>query len=227
MKSHFHSIPLFLLCAAFASAEPPGIDQSLEFVAPPTGSMFIRWHGKPGRTYFIMVSDPADHLRAWRYAPHMEAGNDVEISYEVNGTADKGFFRLLYTDEPVADPYLADFDNDGIPNSYEIETVGSDPFNKNSAGGDSDTNGLPDGWEMYYFGGLGIADPEEALQPDGLTNKDKAELGLNPNTDYSDANATQPAAYTYDLVGRLTGVTAPVGTASFTPDDEGNILNAQ
>ncbi len=63
--------------------------------------------------------------------------------------------------------------------------------------------------------------------PDGLTNKEKSDLGLNPNTDYSDPNATQPSSFTYDLTGRLTGVTAPVGTATYAPDEEGNLLNAQ
>lgn len=181
MKSHLHSIPLFLLCAAFASAEPPGIDQSLELVTPPTGSMFIRWHGQPGRTYFIMVSDPADHLKVWRYAPHMEVGNDMEISYEVDGTADKGFFRLLYTDEPTADPYLADFDSDGIPNWFEVEEIGSDPFNSASVGIDTDQDGMPDWWEIQY--GLDPNDPADAtgyLIPDSVTNLVKYKTGRNP-----------------------------------------------
>lgn len=230
MKSLLHRIPLFLLCIAFVSAEPPGIDQSLEFVTPPTGSMFIRWHGKPGRSYFVQVSDPANHLNTWHFATIIEGGNDEDISYQVDGTAEKGFFRLKYTDQvpgPGETLETADFDGDGIPNWYELEVLGTDPLDKNSAGGDSNNNGLADGWEMYYFGGLGIADPNAVLKPDGLTNKEKNDLGLNPNTDYSAPTASQPASYTYDLVGRLTGVTAPVGAGNYTPDDEGNILNAQ
>ena len=123
MKSHLHGIPLFLICIAFASAEPPGIDQSLEFVTPPAGSMFIRWHGKPGRSYFIQVSDPANHLKTWHFEPIIEGGNDEDISYEVDGTADKGFFRLKYTDQvPGSGETLetADFDGDGISNWDEI-----------------------------------------------------------------------------------------------------------
>ena len=128
MKSHFRRIPLFLLCIAYASAEPPGIDQSMEFVIPPTGAKFIRWQGQSGRTYFIMVSDPADHLKSWRYAPTMEAGDDLEISYEVDGTAEKGFFRLLYTDEPTSNPYLADFDSDDCSAAHSVAlAVGDSP----------------------------------------------------------------------------------------------------
>lgn len=144
---------------------------------------------------------------------------------------EKFFVRLSYVDDTgvttLQQARDADFDNDGIPNYYEVETLYTNPLDKNSAGGDSDNDGLPDGWEMFHFGGLNVADPNAALQPDGLTNKEKAELGLNPNTDYSAANATQPATYNYDPVGRLTGVTAPVAAVGFTPDEEGNITNAQ
>jgi len=230
MKSHLHRIPFFLLCITFVSAEPPGIDQSLEFVTPPTGAKFIRWHGKPGRSYFVQVSDPANHLITWHFEPIIEGGNDEDISYEVDATADKGFFRLKYTDQvpgPGETLDTADFDHDGIPNLYEIQTLGSDPLDATSNGGDSNSNGLSDGWEMFYFGGLGIADPNAVLKPDGLTNKEKSDLGLNPNTDYSAATASQLATYNYDLTGRLTGVTAPVGGGTYTPDDEGNLINGQ
>ena len=181
MKSHFRRIPLFLLCIAYASAEPPGIDQSMEFVIPPTGAKFIRWQGQSGRTYFIMVSDPADHLKSWRYAPTMEAGDDLEISYEVDGTAEKGFFRLLYTDEPTSNPYLADFDSDGISNLFEVEEIGSDPFSSASVGTDTDNDGMPDWWENLY--GLDPDDPADAngyLVADGVTNLIKYKTGRNP-----------------------------------------------
>lgn len=181
MKSRLHRGPLFLLCVAFASAEPPGIDQSLEFVTPPAGAKFIRWYGQQGRTYFPMVSDPANHLKTWHYAPTMEGGNDENISYEVDATADKGFFRLLYTDEPTSDPYLADFDSDEIPNQLEVEVIGSDPFDSASVGTDTDNDGMPDWWEKLY--GLDPNDPADAngyLVADGVTNLVKYKTGRNP-----------------------------------------------
>jgi hypothetical protein len=187
MNSHLHRIPIFVLCVAFASAEPPGIDQSLEFVVPPTGKKFIRWYGQLGRTYFILQSDPADPLRTWSYAPAMEGGNDLEISYEVDGTADKGFFRLIYSDEPTNNPYLADFDSDGIRNSFEVELFGSDPFVKNAVSGDSDGDGLPDSWEasfLAYLTQFGIPvtdiDPLADYDGDGLTNAEEFMFGTNP-----------------------------------------------
>lgn len=187
MKIYPYRISFLILCAPFSSAEPPGIDQSMEFVIPPDGEKFIRWHGKLGRTYFIMVSDPADHLKSWHYAPMMEAGNDLEISHEVDGTAEKGFFRLHYTDIQTSDPYNADFDHDGIRNSFEVEWFGSDPFVKNSVAGDGDNNGLPDAWEASFIAwltefGIPITGPAPSgdYDGDGLTNAEEFMLDTNP-----------------------------------------------
>jgi hypothetical protein len=217
MKSHLHRIPLFVLCIAFASAEPPGIDQSLEFVTPPTGKKFIRWHGKPGRTYFIMVSDPADHLKAWDFAPTIEGGNDLEISYEVDGTADKGFFRLLYTDEPTTDPYLADFDGDGISNSAEVEILHTNPFVANT-GLDSDHDGIPDELEMYWYGNLTTMTATSDADGDGILDIYEAQAGSDPLVDQS-ADSAKRSNYEYDSMGRLTHADG----YAFQSDVEGNL----
>ncbi len=183
------------------------------------------WSGVTGRTYFAQGSvDLVD----WEILPVLEFGTGPKgAGIDTEGTP-KYFYRLKYidadwvtTEQQARD---ADFDGDGIPNWFEVEEIFSDPLDRNSAGGDSNSNGLPDGWELFHFGGLGIANPSAILQPDGLTNKEKAELGLDPDVDYSDANASQTAGYTYDGAGRLTGVTAPVAAASYILDPEGNIL---
>ncbi len=186
------------------------------------------WQGVAGRTYFAQGSVD---LINWEYLPAMEFGAGFKQSVIQSGAAKKYFIRLRFVDAEwvttLQQARDADFDNDGIPNWFEVEQAGSDPLKKNDAGGDLNGNGLPDGWELFHFGGVGIADPNVALQPDGLTNKEKAELGLDPNQDYSDPTAASPSKYNYDLVGRLTGVTAPVGGGIYTPDEEGNLLNAQ
>ena len=222
---------LFGISAPLAiCADPPPLapqpQPSFTEVAP--GAWKLDWNGVVRRTYFIQTSLD---LVTWFYQPVMAFGDGIWTIPGLGSSSPKYFVRLIYADEgwvgTLQEARDADFDNDGIPNYYEVEVVGSDPFDKNSAGGDSNTNGLPDGWEMFHFGGLGIADPNAILQPDGLTNKEKAELGLKPDTDYSSPSATQPAKFDYDLTGRLTGVTAPVGAGTYTPDDEGNLLNAQ
>ena len=202
MKSHLRRIPLILLCLAPASAEPPGIDQSLEFVVPPSGVKFIRWHGKPGRSYFVQFSDPADHLNTWDFAPTVEGGNDEDISYQVDGTADKGFFRLLHTDEPTTDPHLADFDGDGINNGAEVEILHTNPFTAN-AGLDSDHDGIPDELEMHWYGNLTTMTATSDADGDGILDIYEAQTGSNPQVDQA-SDPAQRSNYEYDSMGRLT-----------------------
>ncbi|MCB1122013.1 MAG: hypothetical protein KJT03_10715, partial [Verrucomicrobiae bacterium] len=92
---------------------------------------------------------------------------------------------------------------------------------------DSDGDGLADGWEMLYFGGLDIADPNAVLSPDGLSNREKSELDLNPHLDINATNSQQRAGYEYDNADRLIGVDGPVGAASYTPDPAGNLIKAE
>lgn len=124
--------------------------------------------------------------------------------------------------EPSGGPALSaralDSDCDGIPDYYELETLGSDPFDRFSVGGDFDNDCLADGWEMFYFGGLNIADPKAALKPDGLTNEEKSDIGFNPHLDYSIEKPSEPAKYDYDSMGRLAGVTVPVDAVTSAPD---------
>lgn len=213
---------------ASAGEPQPQID-----FTPGTGTTWnADWDGVGGRTYFLQWSLD---LVTWMYASIVDFGITPDTVGVDTSSEAKFFVRLKYVDADWVSSKLeaenADFDNDGIPNWYEVENLFSDPLDGDSAGGDSDNgglgDGLPDGWELYYFGDLVTANPTEALEGDGLTNKEKADLGLDPHVDYSDPGATQPAKFTYDLAGRLTGVTAPVAAATFTPDEEGNILGAQ
>jgi hypothetical protein len=151
---------------------------------------FLRWHGQADRTYFIQVSDPNDHLRKWTWAPIIESGNDEDISYEVDGTADKGFFRLWFSDQLTDDPDGDDFDYDGLTNWDEVNTHQTNPLKW-----DSDDDGLPDWWEIEH--GLnpnddGSGNPANGASGDpdgeGLTNEFEYWYYADPNLADTDSD---------------------------------------
>lgn len=141
------------------AAQVSCIDQTSEIVT--IGSeMFLRWFGHGGRTYFLQVSDPSDHLRKWTWAPVIKGGNNEVISHKIDSVADKGFFRLRYADQvPDLNETLesADFDDDGFSNWDEITTHFTDPLNP-----DSDGDGSWDGDEGDA--GTDPKDPSETPQ---------------------------------------------------------------
>ena len=162
------------------SAQNNGIEQASELVTVGPDK-FLRWYGHDDRTYFIQVSDPNDHLNRWTWAPIIESGNDEDISYEVDGTADKGFFRLKYTDQPTTDPDNDDFDGDSISNIDEVSYYNSDPLDS-----DTDDDGMPDGYEVAYYFDLNFDDGGYDYNSDGLTNLGEYNAGTEPF--YSDTD---------------------------------------
>jgi hypothetical protein len=176
------------LAAMLAAISPLASQEQNSEVIQVSPDMFLRWYGHAGRTYFVQISDPNDHLRKWIWAPIIETGNDEDISYEVDGTADKGFFRLWFTDEPTADPDGGDFDGDGLSNLAEVVTHQTNPLKA-----DTDGDGLLDGWEVANsldpnddgttdVNNGGSGDPDN----DGLTNAEEQDLGTDPNDADSD-----------------------------------------
>ena len=184
---------LFLLGIPPLPAQQNGIDQSLDLDTLPTGGKVIHWYGHTGRSYFVQVSDPADHLSKWYWAPIIEDGDDEVISHEVEGTASKGFFRLKYTDQvpgPGKTLDTADFDDDGLTNLSEITTTSpadpqTDPLNP-----DTDGDGMQDGWEVANgldpTGSGGENGANGDPDGDGLTNAQEAALGTKPKDADSD-----------------------------------------
>ena len=87
--------------------------------------------------------------------------------------------------------YLADTDNDGLPNLIEKE-IGSDPYDP-----DTDGDGLPDGYEVLTLGtdptkndsdDNGILDGDEDFDLDGLTNLQEYEKGTEPFNEDTDGD---------------------------------------
>ena len=179
-----------LLTTQHLPAQPSGIIQSSDLLTIPTGDKFLRWFGNSGRSYFVQVSDSNTPLRKWSWAPIIEAGNNQIISYEVDGTTSKGFFRLKYTDQPIPSGKTletADFDNDGISNIGEIAPqsplTATDPLDS-----DSDDDGMSDGWERSFALSLLASG-----QPTGYWGSNYGDLltgNLSFGTDYTNEGIT-------------------------------------
>jgi len=162
---------LAISAAAIAAASPAVAQEQNSEIIRVDPDMFLRWYGHDGRTYFVQVSDPNDHLKSWTWAPIIETGNDADISYEVDGTADKGFFRLWFTDEPTTDPDGDDFDSDFLTNWEEVSIYQTNPLND-----DTDGDGIWDDYEV--FGTLGyVTNPNSSdTDGDGLPDLDEIEI---------------------------------------------------
>lgn len=163
MKFSFLRVAIATLMTVF----PVFAEQNSELieVAP---DKFLRWFGHQGRTYFVQASDPNDHLKTWIWCPIIETGNDENISYEVDGTADKGFFQLWFTDEVTTDPDGDDFDNDFLSNLDEVTLYQTNPLDD-----DSDDDGIWDDYEVLGEYGY-VTDPNSAdTDGDGLTDEEE------------------------------------------------------
>jgi len=179
-----------LFAAILAAVSPLAAQEQNSEVLKVGADKFLRWYGHEARTYFIQVSDPNDHLRRWTWAPIIETGNDENISYEVDGTADKGFFRLWFSDQPTTDPDGDDFDYDGLTNWDEVSVHQTNPMEW-----DTDGDGLSDFWEIEK--GLdpnddGSIDPANGADGDpdgdGLTNEFEYWYGGDPHLTDTDSD---------------------------------------
>lgn len=132
--------------------------------------------------------------------------------------------------------YLADTDEDGLPNLIEKE-IGSDPYNP-----DTDGDGLPDGYEALTLGtdptkpdtdDNGVLDCDEDFDEDGLTNLQEYELGTEPYNDDTDGDGlndgeeintyiTDPLKVDTDDDGLEDGDEIYFETDPLNPDTDGN-----
>ena len=72
-----------------------------------------------------------------------------------------------------------DTDGDGLTDAYELLVSHTDPNSPDSMG-----QGMSDGWQIEYFGQLGV-DPNGDPEGDGWSNLEKYLLGMNPNQFYT------------------------------------------
>jgi hypothetical protein len=198
---------LFLLFVVSPlSAQENGIEQSVKLATMPTGEHVIHWHGKSGRSYFVQVSDENEPLSKWTWAPIIESGNDEEISHEVGGTGDRGFFHLQHTDQvPGLGETLdtADFEADGLSNLDEIAPFA--PFvATNPLDPDTDGDGMSDGFERTYGFDPNNSDEDADGIPDGSGDSDGDGLSNSEET----TRATDPGNPDSDRDGMIDGADA-------------------
>ena len=132
--------------------------------------------------------------------------------------------------------YLADTDEDGLPNLIEKE-IGSDPYNP-----DTDGDGLPDGYEALTLGtdptkpdtdDNGVLDCDEDFDEDGLTNLQEYEQGTEPYNEDTDGDGlkdgeeintygTDPLKVDTDEDGLDDGDEIYFETDPLDPDTNGN-----
>ncbi len=215
-------ILLLLVTAPTLPAQQDGIAQSSELITVAPGDKFLRWYGHGSRSYFVQVSDANNPLAKWFWAPIIEAGNDEEISYEVDGTAPTGFFRLKYTDQlPGYGETLdtADFDNDGISNLHEISPPV--PYSTHGATdplkGDTDEDGMSDGSELAYGFNPNNSDENNDSEPDGLGDNDNDGISnVEENILGSDPKTNSPTDRAIQNFAKKTFVVIPLATAPTT-----------
>jgi hypothetical protein len=135
----------------------------------------LSWFGQEDRAYFILTSFD---LISWNYQPVIEVGEHLVVSWGFlpDGSSNKAFFRLRYTDQFMFDAWSEDLDGDSVSNMDEL-LQNTDPF----TAFDGDGNGLMDDWELFYS----ITSKSNDEEPDTLSNQIESLIGSNPNKDYS------------------------------------------
>ena len=110
-----------------------------------------------------------------------------------------------------------------VKNLLVFDLMATDPAH------DTDGNGLPDWWELYYFGHTGV-NPDGIDDGGTLTNKRQFALGLNPTVnEAANTPSTPRIIYVYDSLGRL--ISASGGTSgkssTYVYDSEGNSIGVR
>jgi hypothetical protein len=174
--------------SSFVRADEPLPPQpQVSFTEGTANTWNADWSGVEDRTYFAQGSTD---LVNWEFLPVLEFGTGLKGAGIDTEGAPKYFFRLSYVDYDWVGSFefarLADFDGDGIPNLFEVDDLGTDPLDKESDGGDSNANGISDGYELYHFGALGVSGLGDDPDNDGLVNQIEALLGMNADADHEE-----------------------------------------
>lgn len=172
--------------------------------APPVWT--FTWWAKRDRHYFVQWS--TNLLDDWVTLPNY------------NPTGHGNFISVHFTHEAEEpEPPLYEFEQS---DKYFFRVIEFDP---NGAGAtDSDGDGLPDIWELYYFGDLS-RDGTGDYDGDGISDYFEFLGGGDPTRNPKDY-AGDRSNFTYDSLGQIQTVGAP-RNMNFTFDKEGNLRSVQ
>ena len=170
-----------------------------------SGNLIFNWSTQQDVYYFV---EGSPDLTAWINAKLLKDNADTgNLALATAVGPDKGFFRLSLEGDPDSARLRADDDGDKIINLLEVE-AGMDAFEA-EAYVDSDSDGLADYWEQFYFntlanggeyvaieGGLSLSqafaaatDPRSAdSDGDGFSDTYETANGRDPNYNESRDN---------------------------------------
>lgn len=191
--------PLFLLSVLLSSvmhgqtATDANLGSTLSADSSTTPTTYTFSWWGKSERHYIVETTP--DLFTWSFLPNFNpTGSDAVLGIQFTTDAGKYFFRAIQFD----------------PNDV-------------SALGDTDTDGLPDKWELYHFGDL-TRDGSGDWNNDGLLDRDAFRFGLNPKGADESQTAGKFDVFNYDARGWLDGITLTGSPArTLTLDNEGNI----
>ena len=178
-------------------------------------------------------------IAAWAQPPAAGVTRDDYVSInqgQLKAVAQLFYDRLAlvgYTGQPLASgqtyPWTVattDDDSYALVNSGQLKYVFSFIPAWNAGPNplvDSNGDGLPDAWEMFYYGTLTIPGGVNYSTADQLSAKDAYALGVNPLLNYTNLTGGE-TTFTYTQNNELTTQSPVSGTpVSYTPDSEGNL----
>jgi hypothetical protein len=146
-------------------------------------------------------------------------GQPEGVQFAPFAGTNKAFFRLLYNPDPFSLLGLTDHDGDGIATALELDAAMNATFAETSV--DSEPDGLPDYWEVFYFGDLS-RDGEGDFDGDGILDKFEWQARTNPIVDQAIDHQVLRDTYTYDDRGWLLTHQLKEKTRNLSYDAEGN-----